>query len=46
MVGTYFKQGGRLENERLENLRVDIRRVREFMDVVYRLRSELEEREI
>ena len=46
VVGTYFKQGGRLENERLENLRVDVRRVREFMDVVYRLRSELEEREI
>ena len=43
VVGTYFKEGGKLENERLENLRVDIQRVREFMDVVYRLRAELEE---
>ena len=45
VVGTYFKEGGKLENQRLENLRVDSRRVREFMDVVYRLRAELEERE-
>lgn len=41
VVGTYFKEGGRLENEKLENLRVDSRRVKEFMEVVYRLRSEL-----
>lgn len=41
VVGTYFKEGGRLENEKLENLRVDSGRVKEFMEVVYRLRSEL-----
>lgn len=42
VVGTYFKEGGKLKSERLENLRVDIRRVREFMDMVYRFRAELE----
>ena len=31
VVGTYFKEGGKLENERLENLRVDVERVRTFM---------------
>lgn len=42
VVGTYFKEDGRLENEKLENLRVDSSRVRAFMDVVYRFRAELE----
>lgn len=41
VVGTYFKEGGKLENQRLENLRVDVNRVREFMDVVQEFRSSL-----
>lgn len=41
IVGTYFKDGGRLENERLENVRVDTNRVRELMDVVLELRARL-----
>ena len=41
IVGTYFKEGGRLENERLENVRVDVNRVRELMDVVLELRARL-----
>ena len=41
VVGTYFKEGGRLENERLENVRVDINRVKEFMSVVNALRRRL-----
>lgn len=41
VVGTYFKEGGKLENQQLENLRVDVKRVREFMDVVQKFRSSL-----
>ena len=41
VVGTYFKQGGKLENERLENVRVDAARVRMFMDVVWEFRTTL-----
>ena len=41
VVGTYFKQGGKLENERLENVRVDAARVRMFMDVVREFRTTL-----
>ena len=41
VVGTYFKQGGKLENERLENVRVDAARVRRFMDVVREFRTTL-----
>lgn len=41
VVGTYFKEGGKLENQQLENLRVDVNRVREFMDVVQQFRSSL-----
>ena len=41
VVGTYFKQGGKLENERLENVRVDAARVRMFMDVVREFRMTL-----
>lgn len=41
VVGTYFKEGGKLENQQLENLRVDVNRVREFMDVVQEFRSSL-----
>ena len=41
VVGTYFKEGGRLENDNLENVRVDINRVKEFMDVVKELRQKL-----
>ena len=41
VVGTYFKEDGRLENERLENVRVDPDRVRTFMAVVRRFRETL-----
>ena len=41
VVGTYFKENGKLENSRHENVRVDIERVREFMAVVYRFRETL-----
>lgn len=41
IVGTYFKEGGKLENDRLENVRVDVSRVRELMDVVRELRTAL-----
>ena len=41
VVGTYFKEGGKLENQQLGNLRVDVNRVREFMDVVQEFRSSL-----
>lgn len=41
VVGTYFKEGGRLENEKLENLRVDVSRVKNFMDVVHAFRDTL-----
>ncbi len=41
VVGTYFKENGKLENEQLENLRVDVNRVKEFMQVVYAVRKQL-----
>lgn len=41
VVGTYFKEHGKLENEKLENLRVDVNRVKEFMDVVQAFRDTL-----
>lgn len=41
VVGTYFKTGGKLENERLENPRVDVNRVKEFMEVVRQFRTAL-----
>lgn len=44
VVGTYFKAGGRLENEKLENVRVDVDRVKEFMAVVKELRKKYEEK--
>ena len=39
VVGTYFKYGGCLENEKLENMRVDIERVKKFMAAVKALRK-------
>ena len=39
VVGTYFKEGGRLENEHLENVPVCADRVRELMQVVYQVRA-------
>ena len=39
VVGTYFKEGGRLENEQLESVRVCADRVRELMQVVYQVRA-------
>ena len=41
VVGTFFKEGGKLENDRMENVRVDKERVREFMDVVREFRNSL-----
>lgn len=41
VVGTFFKEGGRLENDRLENLRVEEARVQEFMAVVHAFRQTL-----
>ena len=39
VVGTYFKEGGKLEDSRLRNLRVDESRVNEFMAVVHSFRD-------
>jgi len=41
VVGTYFKEGGKLENARLENVRVDTNRVKKLMDVVRAFRNTL-----
>ena len=41
VVGTYFKEGGKLENSRMRNLRVDETRVKEFMAVVHGFRETL-----
>lgn len=41
-VGTYFKENGKLENNQLENVRVDVDRVREFMSIVRQFRATLE----
>lgn len=41
VVGTYFKKDGRLDNERHENVRVDVERVRTFMAVVHAFRKRL-----
>ncbi len=41
VVGTYFKENGQLENEKLENVRVQLNRVKEFMEVVYKFRKTL-----
>lgn len=39
VVGTYFKEDGKLEDSRLRNLRVDESRVKEFMAVVHSFRD-------
>lgn len=39
VVGTYFKEGGKLEDSQLRNLRVDESRVKEFMAVVHSFRD-------
>lgn len=39
VVGTYFKQGGKLEDDNLKNVRVDEDRVIEFMKVVNNFRN-------
>lgn len=41
VVGTYFKENGKLENAALENVRVDENRVKEFMAVVREFRATL-----
>ena len=40
VVGTYFKMDGKLQDDNGNNLRVDVNRVKEFMDVVNRIRKE------
>ncbi len=40
VVGTYFKKDGKLQDSNGNNLRVDVNRVKEFMDVVNRIRKE------
>lgn len=41
VVGTTFKENGRLENEKLQNVRVKLDRVKAFMEVVYKVRAAL-----
>ena len=41
IVGTYFKEGGRLEDDDLDNVRVSVNRVKELMGVVYDVRRNL-----
>ena len=41
VVGTYFKEGGKIEDSDHQNVRVDIARVKEFMEVVYEYRKTL-----
>ncbi len=41
VVGTYFKADGRLENEHGENVRVDVARVKAFMEAVCAVRKTL-----
>lgn len=40
VVGTYFKMDGKLQDESGNNVRVDVNRVIEFMDVVKQIRKE------
>ena len=41
VVGTYFKENGRLEDENLQNVRVQEDRVRALMEAVYAVRAAL-----
>ena len=41
VVGTYFKENGRLEDADLRNVRVQVDRVKAFMEVVYKVRAAL-----
>ncbi len=41
VVGTTFKEDGKLENEKLQNVRVKAGRVKAFMEVVYKVRAAL-----
>ena len=41
VVGTTFKEDGKLENEKLQNVRVKADRVKTFMEVVYKVRAAL-----
>ena len=41
VVGTTFKEDGKLENEKLQNVRVKADRVKAFMEVVYKVRAAL-----
>ena len=40
VVGTYFKMDGKLQDDNGNNIRVDVSRVKELMDVVNRIRKE------
>ena len=39
IVGTYFKEGGKLEDYHLNNVRIDVNRVKELMGVVEHVRK-------
>lgn len=41
VVGTTFKENGKLENEKLQNVRVKVDRVKALMEVVYKVRAAL-----
>lgn len=41
VVGTTFKEDGKLENEKFQNVRVKADRVKAFMEVVYKVRAAL-----
>ena len=41
VVGTTFKEDGKLENEKLQNVRVKADRVKAFMEVMYKVRAAL-----
>ena len=41
VVGTTFKEDGKLENEKLQNVRVKVDRVKALMEVVYKVRAAL-----
>lgn len=42
VVGTYFKEDGKLQDENGKNVRIDSNRVKKLMDVVYQIRKDLE----
>ena len=41
VIGVRFKEGGKIEDKDHQNVRVDIARVKEFMEVVFEYRKTL-----